>query len=61
MFCVLVRLSQPVLRTGCVGWEDLMVTLSGVGDDGGWLLCWRRARLLSWLVSCVLTPGLPFR
>ena len=22
------------------------MTLLGVGNDGGWLLCWRRARLL---------------
>ena len=39
-------------------WE--VVTLLGVGD-GGWFLCWRRARLLCWVVLCVLTPGLPFR
>ena len=29
------------------------MTLLGVGNDGGWLLCW--------MVLCVLTPGLPFR
>ena len=46
---------------GCVGWEDLVVTLLSVGDDGGWFLCWRRARMLCWLVLCVLTLGLPFR
>ena len=28
--------------------------------DGGGLLCWRRARLLCWLVSYNLTLGLPF-
>ena len=61
MFCVVVRLSTPVLRGGCVGWEELVVTLLGVGDDGGWLLCWRCGRLLCWLVLCVLTPWLPFR
>ena len=37
------------------------MNLLGVGHDGGWLLCWRRARLLCWLVLCVLTPGLPCR
>ena len=31
---------------GCVGWKDLVVTLLEVGDDGGCLLSWRRARLL---------------
>ena len=36
------------------------MTLLGVGNDGGWLSCWRRARLLCWLVLCILTPGLPF-
>ena len=37
------------------------MTLLDVGDDRGWLLCWRRARLLCWLVVGVLIPGLPFR
>ena len=47
------RYSQPT--------QVLVITLLGVGIDGGWLLCWRRARLLCWLVVCVLIPGLPFR
>ena len=37
------------------------MTLLGVGNDGRWLLCWRRAWLLFWLVLCVLTPWLPVR
>ena len=41
-----VQLGPPVLRSGCVGWEDLVVILLGVGDDGESLMCWRRARLL---------------
>ena len=53
--------ARLLFAAGSVGWEDLVLTLLGVGDDGGWLLCWRRARLLCWLVLCVLTPGLPFR
>ena len=35
------------------------MTLLGVGQDGRWLLCWSRARLLCWLVLCVLTRGPP--
>ena len=61
VFCVVVRPSPPVLRSGLRCWEDLVVTLLGVGDDGGWLLRWRRVRLLCWLESCVLIPGPPFR
>ena len=34
------------------------MTLLGVGNDGGWMLCWRRARLLCWLVFCVSTHKL---
>ena len=45
---------------GCIGREDMVMTLLGVGNDGGWLLCWRRALLLCWLVLGVLIPGLPF-
>ena len=37
------------------------MTLLGLCDDGGWLLCWRRARLLCWWVLCNLTLGLLFR
>ena len=37
------------------------MTLLGVGNVVGWLPCWRRARLLCWLVLRFLTPGLPFR
>ena len=37
------------------------MTLLGVGNDGGWFLCWRCAWLLCWLVLCALTPGLLFR
>ena len=58
LWCALARLC---FAAGCVGWEDLVVTLLSVGDDGGWFLCWRRARMLCWLVLCVLTLGLPFR
>ena len=32
------------------------MTLLGLRNDGGGLLCWTRARLLCWLVSC----GCPF-
>ena len=61
MFCVVVRLGPLLLRSGCNGREDLVVNLLGAGDAGGGLLCSRRTRLLCSLVSCVLTPGLPFR
>ena len=61
VFCAVVRLSPPVLRlcfaAGGVGWKDLLVTQLGVGDDGAWLLCERRARLLFWLVLCALAPS----
>ena len=37
------------------------MTLLGVRNDGWRMLCWRRARLLCWLVLCDLTLGLFFR
>ena len=60
---MVVRLSRQCFLAGCVGREDLVMTLLGVGNDGGWLLCWRRARLLCFklLVFGVLIPGLPCR
>ena len=35
---------------GCVGREDLAMTLLGMRNDGVRLLCWMRAWLLCWLV-----------
>ena len=37
--CGVVRLSAPALRSELHGREDLVMTLLGEGDDGGWLLC----------------------
>ena len=37
------------------------MTLLGVRNDSGALLCLRHARLLRWSVLCGLALGLPFR
>ena len=39
----------------------MAMTLLGLRNDGGGLLCGVRARLQGLLVLCDLTPGLPFQ
>ena len=51
--CVAVRLGPPPLHTWpALADRTLANTVLGLCDNGKLVLCWRRAQLLCWLVSC---------